>query len=210
MARRSAPASRPNPASALAASSASSERISNFPGAAYAYYTDYLGNALPGSPAVSPWLNQGATNFTGYTITGAQSAGTPALTVTAMNSYAISGAGYSGSTGFVTFTTSQNPGFIVGSEFTVSGASPSGFNQTYVAVAGTLGTTIVGNPLSGPVGIPQTNNPGASSGTGGSLVGVIMPGMYVTGATSYSVISPFGTFGSTGVGGVGTYGLTTT
>jgi hypothetical protein len=184
---------------------------SSFPGAAYAYYTDHLGNALPGSPAVSPWLNQGATNFAGYTITGAQLAGTPALTVTAMNAYSISSATYNAATGFVTFTMSQNPGFIIGSEFTVSGTSVAGFNNvTYVAVAGTSGLTLVGNPLSGPVGIPQANNPGAPSATGGSMVGVIMPGMYVTGATGYSVISPFGTFGSTGVGGIGTYGLTAT
>ena len=181
---------------------------SNFPGAQFAYYTTQGGTALPGSPAVSPWLNQGATNFTGFTVAGAQSAGNPALTVTAMNAYTIASASYASGTGFVTFTMSQNPGFIVGSEFTVSGMSVAGFNKTYVAVAGTSGTTLVGNPLSGPVGVPQANNPGASSGTGGSLVGVIMPGMYVTGLTSYSVISPFGTFGSTGVGGVGTYGLT--
>ena len=78
--------------------------------------------------------------------------------------------------------------------------------------AGTSGTTVVGNPLSGPIGLPQANNPGASTGTGGSAVGVIMPGMYFPGAgstnTAASLISPFGTFGSTGVGGVGTYALT--
>ena len=107
---------------------------------------------------------------------------------------------------------SQNPGFIVGSEFTVSGAATSGggsFNLTYVAVAGTSGTTIVGNPLSGPIGLPQASSlTGSSTGSGGSMVGVIMPGMAMAGAQG--LISPFGTFGSTGTGGVGTYGLTAT
>ena len=181
---------------------------SAFPGAQYAKYTDITGTDLPGSPAVSPWLNQGATNFTGYTITGAQFAGNSALTVTAMNSYSISGATYNGSTGYVTFTTSARPGFIVGSEFTVAGVSPSAYNQTYVALAGTSGTTLVGDPLSGPIGLPQAISAPGSYVSGGSLVGLIMPGMSIVGAPG--LISPFGTFGSTGTGGVGTYGLTTT
>jgi hypothetical protein len=257
---------------------------SAFPGAQFAKFTDITGADLSGSPAVSPWLNQGAVNFTGFTTAGTQQptftfsasisgttmtvtgtpggtlvvgqtvggsnvsggtlitalgtgtggAGTytvnnsqtvaaasltsitnlPSLTVTAMNSYSLASpfASYNSTTGFVTFTFASNPGLIIGSEFTVSGVSPSGFNQTYVSVAGTSGTTVVGNPLSGPVGMPQANNPGASTGTGGSAVGVIMPGMYFPGGstttTQGALISPFGTFGSTGVGGVGTYGLT--
>ena len=186
---------------------------SGFPGAQFAKYTTIDGADLPGSPIVSPWLNQGAANFTGYTVTGAQTAGSPALTVTAMNSYSISSASFSATTGYATFTMSQNPGFIVGSEFTVSGVSTSGggsFNLTYVAVAGTSGTTIVGNPLSGPVGVPQASSlTGSSTGSGG-LVSVIMPGMVVAGATGSADISPYGTFGSTGDGGAGTYGLTAT
>ena len=185
---------------------------SAFPGAQFAKYTDITGTDLPGSPVVSPWLNQGATNFTGYTITGAQSAGNPALTVTAMNSYTVSTASFNATTGYATFTMSQNPGFIVGSEFTVSGVTTSGggsFNLTYVATAGTSGTTIVGNPLSGPIGLPQASSlTGSSTGSGGAMVGVIMPGMAMPGASG--LISPFGTFGSTGVGGTGTYGLTAT
>ncbi len=161
---------------------------------------------------MSPWLNQGAVNFTGYTTFGTQSPTSPALTVTAMNSYAVSSASFNATTGYATFAMSQNPGFIVGTEFTVSGVTTTGggsFNLTYVAVAGTSGTTIVGNPLSGPVGLPQAPSlTGSSTGSGGSLVGVIMPGMAVAGAQGY--ISPFGTFGSTGTGGVGTYGLTAT
>ena len=187
---------------------------SGFPGAQFAKYTDISGTDLPGSPIVSPWLNQGAANFTGYTITGAQSAGSPALTVTAMNSYTVSSASFNATTGYATFTMSQNPGFVIGSEFTVSGVSTSGggsFNLTYIAVAGTSGTTIVGNPLSGPVGVPQASSlTGSSTGSGGALVSVIMPGMVVAGATGSANISPYGTFGGTGQGGVGTYGLTAT
>jgi len=181
---------------------------SSFPGAQFAKYTDITGADLPGSPAVSPWLNQGTANFTGYLVTGTQGAGTPALTVTAMNSYSISNAVYS--EGEVTFTLTSNPGFVVGSEFTVSGVSPSGFNQTYVAVSGTSGATIVGNPLAGPVRLPQAlSNPGAYV-SGGSMVSVIMPGMQILGATGSADISPYGMYGSTGTGGVGTYAITAT
>ena len=187
---------------------------SGFPGSQFAKYTTISGTDLPGSPAVSPWLNQGATNFTGWTSSTAQTAGSPALTVTAMNSYGISSASFTSTNGFAHFTMSTNPGFIVGSEFIVSGVTTTGggsFNLTYVAVAGTSGTTIVGNPLSGPIGIPQASSlTNSSTGSSGSMVGVIMPGMYVAGATGYSIINPFGTFGSTGQGGTGTYGLTAT
>jgi hypothetical protein len=248
---------------------------SAFPGAQFAKYTDIQGNDLPGSPAVSPWLNMGAANFTGYTRLGPQttsitvtslSGGTmttsasvtiptgatlvssaiafagatvtvggtgtsftisntslsysgsaattallPALIVTAMNPYSLVSpyASYNSTTGYATFTFAANPGITIGSEFTVSDVSPSGYNQTYVAVAGTSGTTVVGNPLSGPIGLPQANNPGASAGSGGSAVTVIMPGMYIPGTNgAASLIAPFGTYGSTGVGGVGTYALT--
>ena len=124
-----------------------------------------MGNPLPGAPALVPWLNQGTANWTGF-ITARQSPSSPSLTVTAMTSYTISAATYTAASGItpaeVTFTVSTNPGFIPGSEFTVSGMAPGGYNQTYVAVAGTSGTTIVGNPLSGPVGVPQPlSNPGS-------------------------------------------------
>ena len=88
---------------------------------------------------MSPWLNQGAVNFTGYTTFGTQSPTSPALTVTAMNSYAVSSASFNATTGYATFAMSQNPGFIVGTEFTVSGVTTTGggsFNLTYVAVGG--------------------------------------------------------------------------
>jgi hypothetical protein len=181
---------------------------SNFPGAQFAKYTDITGADVPGSPAVSPWLNQGATNFTGFTTAGTQSTGNPALTVTAMNSTPITGATFSG--GQVSFTTGASNGFIIGSEFVVSGMTPSGYNGAYVAVAGTnetTGQTLVGQPLTAAVGLPKTiTNPGSFSNVGTpSLVGVIMPGMAVVGSVGF--VLPYGVFASTGTGGVGTYGL---
>ena len=87
---------------------------SSFPGAQFLTMVDEKGNALPGSPALVPFLNQGTSNFIGST-TGA------ALAVSAMNAYTITGATYNATTGFVTFPVSTNPGFVPGSEFTVSG-----------------------------------------------------------------------------------------
>lgn len=182
------------------------------PGAQFLHMVDENGNALAGAPALVPWLNQGTANFTGYTLAGTQSSSsTAALQVTALNPYTITGASYSGTTGYVTFTTSTSPGFVQGSEFTVSGTTSTGAsaNLTYVAVTGTSGTTLVGNPLNGVAGTPQANNPGTISTPGGSqLVSNIVPGMRVLGATGSAVVSPYGTFGSTGTGALGTYGLT--
>lgn len=194
----------------------------NFPGSQFAYATKYDGTALPGAstPVLSPWLNMGAVNFNGYISSGLQTTGpTPALTVTSMASYAISAATTTGNSGQlwdVQFTIGSGNPFIVGSEFTVAGVTPSAFNGTYVAVAGsaltnnwTPGTTLYGKLLSGPVGVPTTF-PGSSDLTiAGTAVGVIMPGMEIIGA-NFSAIAPYGVYGSTGLGGVGTYGMTAT
>ena len=189
---------------------------SSFPGSQAIAAVDDHGNPLPGSPALFPLLNQGAANFTGYTVTGTQSSGNLALNVTAMNPYTITGATWAAASGNtpaqVTFTTATAPMFEPGSEFTVTGMTPSGYNQTYVAVAPltTTGTTITATPLSGPLGTPQAlANPG-SFVSGGSMVSVIMPGMRIQGqflTTTLGVIAPFGTLGGTGTGGVGTYDI---
>ncbi len=187
---------------------------SNFPGAQFASFVDDKGNALPGAPALVPYLNEGAANFTGYVSLGAQSPSSPALTVTAMNPYAISAATFNATTGFAAFTAAPNSGIVVGSEFTVSGVTNSGggsFNLTYVAVAGTSGAQIVGNPLSGVFGTPQASALTSSSTmTGGAspqMVSVIMPNMQILGENVGLVTSPLGTFGGTGQGGIGTYAL---
>ena len=113
--------------------------------------------------------------------------------MTALNPYTITAGSYNSTTGYVTFTTSTSPGFVPGSEFTVSGMNSTGasVNQTYVAVAGTTqtGTTIVGNPISGAGGTPQgfASNPGTiSTGSSPQLVSNILPGMHVLGAYSGS------------------------
>ena len=141
-----------------------------------------------------------------------QSNGNPALFVDGPNPWTITTpTSFSGTTGYVTFTTTANPGYTVGSEFEVTGASPSGYNGAYVAVTGTSGTTIVGNHLSGPVGRPSAlSNPGAWV-SGGTLNSVLMPGMQVLGTVINKNISPYGTFNSTGTGSTltaGTYALT--
>jgi hypothetical protein len=167
---------------------------------------DDKGNPLPGSPALIQTPNMGTANFTGYTTV---SSGT--LNVTSMNAYtgSSSWAAYSSGTGLVTFSLSTNPGFVPGSQFTVSGMTPSGFNQTYVVTSvSNSGLTVVGNPLSAPGGIPQANNPGAASGSGGSLVSIIFPGMQILNSTpTATMIQPYGAGGATGTGGVGTYAL---
>jgi hypothetical protein len=172
-----------------------------FPGSQSLEIVDEKGNSVPGSPALVPYLNQGTSNFTGYTVTGAQ----PALVVTGLNTYTGSGswAAYNSSTGQVTFSLSTNPSFVAGSEFFVTGMSPSGFNQTYVttAVSGSGPFVVVGNPLTGPVGTPQANNPGASTGSGGSLASVIMPGQTILGANpGQTYVLPYGNSGGTGTG----------
>ena len=175
---------------------------STFPGAQFASFVDDKGNPLPGAPALVPWLNQGTASATGYVTSGAQ----PAVHITSMTPYTISAASFS--SGISTFTVSPNPGFVPGSEFTVTGVTPSGYNKTYVAVAGTSGTTLKGNPLSGPLGTLQSiSNPGAYS-SGGTAISVIMPDMSILGLATNAFITPFGTSGSTGTGGVGTYGIT--
>jgi hypothetical protein len=185
------------------------------PGFQYAAFDDSTGASLPGSPAVVTTPNMGAVSFQGYTVVGSQ----PALTVTAMNAYSISAASFATSTGYATFTTTAAHGMIPGSEFTVSGATTSGGGNfgsnatpvTYIAVIGTTGSTLVGNPLSGPLGTPQsaglTNSSAASTG---SLVGVIVPGMQVLGTSgSPATILPYQLNGGSGTGGTGSYALTT-
>ena len=239
---------------------------------------DENGNDLSGSPAIPPILNQGAINFTGYTVAGTQdttaamtasftgsvmtvttitgaplvvgtvvtgpsiapnttissfaggSGGTgtynmstsntlpsstldayhnyvPALTVTSMNSYSITGATWaSAGNGQATFTTGAAHGFAPGAVFTVTGMTPSGYNGEYVALAGTTGSTLIGGLYTPGTGPSTLASPGSFS-SGGSMTGVIMPGMQIIGTTGSAIIAPYGHLGGTGSGGVGTYAL---
>ena len=177
---------------------------------------DEKGNPLNGAPALSTIPNVGTANVTGYVVAGTQSSGNPALNVTALNPYVIDSATYDATTGYVTFNldaSSGSPGFVTGSEFTVSGMNATGqsVNLPYIAVAGTSGLTVKGNPLTavnGPAN-PFTTGPGTIT-TGGSpqLVSNIVPGMQVLGAPIASYVLPFGSYGGTpGSGGIGQYGL---
>jgi hypothetical protein len=194
---------------------------SPFPGAQFMAAVDEKGNPLPGSPSLIPFLNQGTSNFVGST-SGA------VLTIApgGMNPYTITGASYSGTTGYVTFTLNASPGspgFVPGSEFTVSGLTNTGstVNQTYVAVNPTglspasyqTSLTIWGNPISGPTGIPQaftTAPSGIGLGATPQMVSVVLPGQILLQASPVEYIMPYGTLGTTGVGADGTYALSGT
>lgn len=70
----------------------------------------------------------------------------------------------SGSGGTLTFTTVAPHGVTIGSMFTITGSTPSGFNGTFTAAAGTTGSTLVA------MGTGAT--PGASSVLGSLVAGV--------------------------------------
>jgi hypothetical protein len=183
---------------------------SNFPGAQFASFVDANGSPLTGAPAVVTSLNQANAFFTA-TITVAQ----PSLVVSAMTSFSITSASYvaaSGSTpAKASFVFGAAPKFIAGTEFTVSGMTPAGYNQTYVADGATTqaGATVVGIPLTAPLGVPAASFASLAAGGTGAAVTVIMPGMNVFSLASGTVISPF-IPGQTGTGGIGTYQLSAT
>ena len=176
---------------------------SPFPGAQFLTMVDDKGNPLPGAPALVPYLNQGTANFTGFTTVSSQT-----MNVTATNPYTITSAtwdnavsGFSG-LGLVRFNVSSNPGFVAGSEFTVSGMSPSSVNGTYAAVNGTSSAQIIGNQLTGPGGVPQAfANPGAiTTASTPQMISVIFPGMSILGSTGPSYVLPYGSASTTGTG----------
>jgi hypothetical protein len=191
---------------------------SPLPGAQFLSMVDEKGNPLPGSPALVQTPNMGTANFTAATTIGSAT-----MNVSAMNPYTITSAAWSNgasglpaSLGVVTFQVSGNPGFVSGSQFQVTGMSPSSVNGTYAAVAGTNSTQVVGSQLTGPGGVPQAfANPGAiTTASTPQMVSVIFPGMIALGSTAAgsiapanSLILPYGTASTTGTGGVGTYQL---
>lgn len=72
------------------------------------------------------------------------------------------------SSGSITFTTNTAHGVAVGSWFTITGASPTGYNGTFKAITGTTGSTLVTN-LQLVNGVPSAiANPG-SYVSGGAL-----------------------------------------
>jgi hypothetical protein len=194
------------------------ESGSNFPGAQFASFVDDKGNPLPGAPALVPNLNEGTANWTGTLTNGS------AVMAATANSYTITGTpSYTAASGAVlakmTLTVTASPGFLPGSEFTVSGVNSTGagVNLTYVADSSTTqsSTTITGIPLTGGVygtgvlGTPAILAPPGTITLGGSpqITSVIMPGMIVLGSTPSATIGPF-LPSQTGKGGTGNYQLT--
>ena len=127
---------------------------SAFPGAQFASFVDDRGNALPGAPALVPWLNEGTANFTGYVTVGTQSPSSPGADrdrdelLRDRKLDLIQRRRASSHSRWA-----PRPASFQARNLPSLGLL--GANLTYVAVAGTSGTTVVGNPLSGPVGIPQ-------------------------------------------------------
>jgi hypothetical protein len=104
------------------------------------------------------------------------SLGTP---FAAVNLSALTWASTAG--GEITGTTASAHGIMVGSTFEISGASPSGYNGTYVAIAGTSGSTVVAaqtttltspatTPGSIPAGVANFNTSSFGDYAGGGVV----------------------------------------
>jgi hypothetical protein len=184
------------------------------PGFQFLEMSDDKGVALPGSPALVTTPNQGTASVTGWTTIGSTTLNVSGMTAFPITSAAWSNAvsGFSG-LGLVTFQVSSNPGFVPGSEFQVSGMSPSSVNGAYIALAGTSSTQVVGNQLTAAGGIPQAYaNPGSiTTASSPQLVSVIFPGMQITGSTpASSIVQPYGTGGTTGTGSNGSVGTPAT
>jgi hypothetical protein len=104
------------------------------------------------------------------------------------------------SAGAVTLTTTSAHGLSVGSVFTISGFTPSGYNGTFTALAGTTGSTIV---------YALTADPGADTvqGTlvaGGGAVNVRVLNVQVGNSmtVSYDTTTGFATWNSAGTAAV--------
>jgi hypothetical protein len=190
---------------------------SPFPGAQFLSMVDAVtGAALPGSPALVQTPNMGTANFTGWTTIGSST-----LNVSGMNAYPIVSAAWSSTVsgfpglGLVTFQmgSSNNPGYIAGSEFTVSGMLPSSVNGAYIAVNGTTSTQVIGNQLTAIGGVPQAfASPGTiTTATSPQMISAIFPGMQILGSTpAASFVLPYGSAGSTGTGSNGSIGTPAT
>lgn len=93
---------------------------------------------------------------------------------------ALSWASTSG--GQITGTTTTAHGVTVGSTFVLSGCAPAGYNGTYVAIAGTTGSTLKG---------AQVVNPGSATVLGQLLAGIALKNTSAFGAyVSGGVITP--------------------
>ena len=156
------------------------------------------GVPLPGSPAVSSWLNQGEAVFSATITNALVSSAFTTLNVSAMQTYSPTAATWSG--GQATFTvTNTSPELPVGTQIIAGSFTPGGYNGTWSVVAQTTASVTVTMPT----------NPGGSATVEGSYVSVIQPGETISGSgVTAAVVLPYGSGGGTGAGGIGTYLLT--
>jgi len=89
--------------------------------------------------------------------------------------------GQSWSANETTYTTGASHGITVGSTFTIVGSSPAGYNGTYVAVAGTTGTTLKA---------AQLVTPGSSTVLGSIVAGIALFDTTALTYTSDGIVTP--------------------
>jgi len=89
--------------------------------------------------------------------------------------------GQSWSANETTYTTGASHGITVGSTFTIVGSSPAGYNGTYVAVAGTTGTTLKA---------AQMVTPGSSTVLGSIVAGIALFDTTALTYTSDGIVTP--------------------
>jgi len=89
--------------------------------------------------------------------------------------------GQSWSANETTYTTGASHGITVGSTFTIVGSSPAGYNGTYVAVAGTTGTTLKAAQLVAP---------GSSTVLGSIVAGIALFDTTALTYTSDGIVTP--------------------
>jgi len=89
--------------------------------------------------------------------------------------------GQSWSANETTYTTGASHGITVGSTFTIVGSSPAGYNGTYVAVAGTTGTTLKA---------AQMVAPGSSTVLGSIVAGIALFDTTALTYTSDGIVTP--------------------
>src|SRR5260370_10139255 len=116
---------------------------------------------------------QSVLSSTSYTISAASNAtGTRTSSAITAASWAATGGGQ------VTFTTAGVTGIAVGDEFTILGMTPAGYNAIYTAIAGTTGTTLVGQ---------QPVNPGVATINGKAYPAYVSAFATTNGSTNIGV-----------------------
>jgi hypothetical protein len=133
---------------------------------------------------------------------GGMIAGPPSVTGLGSGTWAantLTAISWSG--GFVTATTTTAHGVQPGQQFAISGVTPSGYNGTFVAAAGTTGSTLVYALASSPG--PETVLGTLVAATAATV------SLYDGTSTSGQLITTFSMCGSFGSVGCGNYAFAT-